>query len=198
MGAVSQSVLSGPAARHWRPWLLVASMTLSGLAVVGLLVAPRVAEPPTVVLHPSWAMHYASIDELQAAADLAVVARVSDVVAEGPDLVTPEIPNTVVRVTVERTLMGTSGPTILVVQTGGLLHGTRFVMEGDPLMRLGDRYLLYLARVPSGPYVERYGTDVYFVLGGPDGRLTIAPSGKLTPLGHVELPAGATVERLYP
>lgn len=198
MAAVGQSVRSGPVARHWRLWLLVASTTVLGLAVAGLLASPRVAAPPTVVLHPSWAMGYASVDELQAAADLAVVARVSDVVAEGPDLVVPEIPATVFRLAVERTLKGAPGPTILVVQTGGLLHGTHFMMEGDPLMRSGDRYLLYLARVPSGPYVERYGTDVYFVLGGPDGRFAVAPSGQLTPLGQVVLPAGTTVERLYP
>jgi hypothetical protein len=184
-----------------RPLLVSLAVGLAdvvGLAVVGPLASPQRAAPSAVVLRPSWAMGFASLHELQAAADLVVVARVSDIVTEGSDMVTPEIPATIFRMTIERTLKGTSGQTILVKQTGGWLNGTRFVVEGDPLMQGGDRYLLYLARVPGGPYVERYGPDVYFVLGGPDGRFAIAPSGQLTSLGQVVLPAGATVDRLYP
>ncbi len=196
----SRLVRPKPAGRRLHAWFLAA-----GLAVVGLLAYLQGAPPgtapsaaSTIVLHPSWAMGYGSLDELQAAADLAVVARVNEVVADGAGLVVPEIPDTVFRMTIERTLKGTSGPSILVIQTGGHLHGIRFVLEGDPLMEAGDRYVLYLTRVPSGPYVERYGPDLYFVTGGPDGRFAVAPSGRLTPLGQVILPAGMTVDRLAP
>ncbi|HWP62970.1 MAG TPA: hypothetical protein VNO86_05825, partial [Candidatus Binatia bacterium] len=172
----STLVRARSAGRRPHAWFLVA-----GLAVVGLLAylqgaAPGTAPaaPSTIVLHPSWAMGYDSLDGLRAAADLAVVVRVSEVVAEGADLETPEIPASVFRMTIERTIKGTSGPTVFVIQTGGRLHGIRFVLEDDPLMEVGDRYVLYLTRVPGGPYVERYGPDIYAVVGGPDGRFAVA------------------------
>lgn len=67
---------------------------------------------------------------------------------------------------------------ITVRQTGGTMDGKQYVVEGDPIVTLGDRAVLYLERTPG---------DRYAVLGGPTGRLTIQRDGTVVKLQDTSL-----------
>jgi hypothetical protein len=80
--------------------------------------------------------------------------------------------------------------TIVVKQTGGKLGSTIQEVRDDQLMKVGARYVLYLQRVPTGPY-----SGDYFVVGGGQGRLDVDSLGHLSS-ATVKLPANATAATL--
>jgi len=61
-----------------------------------------------------------------------------------------------------------SGSRITVVQSGG---GN--TSEDDPLMRAGERYVLFLHGLPDGSFT---------VVGGPQGRLSVTGDGRVRPV----------------
>ncbi len=61
-----------------------------------------------------------------------------------------------------------SGSRIAVVQSGG-----GDVLEDDPLMRAGERYVLFLHGLPDGNFA---------VVGGPQGRLSVTSDGRVRPV----------------
>jgi hypothetical protein len=71
---------------------------------------------------------------------------------------------------IERVGLGTasSGTRITVVQSGG-----GDASEQDPLMRAGERYVLFLHGLPDGSFA---------VVGGPQGRLSVTSDGRVRPV----------------
>ncbi len=149
--------------------------------------------PHVVVLHASWAQNYNSVHDLATDADAVVIARVTGIATEGPDVSTPSVLATRFQLAVQRTVKGVPGTSLVVKQTGGTDAGLTQLMEGDPLLVVGDDYLLYLRQVHDGPYAGDY-----FVLGGPAGRFGVAADGGLTSFGQVSLPQNTTLDSLLP
>ncbi len=165
--------------------LTVAAVILVTFVLVGTSRGP--SDMPIQTVFTSWAVGYSSTADLGAHADLVVVGTNSSVASEGPDQFSPSVAATRYVVSVDRFVKGSGNKSIVVKQTGGRLGNVRQVVEDDPQMVVGQRYLLYLALVPDGPYAGDY-----FVLGGPQGRFAVDAGGSLTPIGSVPAPAGVT------
>lgn len=168
---------------------LVLMVVLVGIA---WLISVRGAgtRPPEAIVHMSWAWNYADLTELREAADAVVEGRVVSV-ATAEDKSAAGLAASLVTMRVDRPLKGESGATIVVKQTGGYLGGVYQRVDDDPLMAVGDHVLLYLAYVDSGPY-----DGVYFVLGGPQGRLAVNANGTLTPFGDIKLGVDDTLKAI--
>lgn len=147
----------------------------------------------TVTLTASWAHGYASLAELHADADAVILGNVLRTAYQGLDPQDETLPLTRYDIVVDDTLKGDTTQVIVVPQTGGPMGGGVAVVEGDPLMKEGDRFVMYLRRVASGP-----AKGQYFVLGGPQGRLAVQTDGTLTKVGDtgVAIPDGLTLEAL--
>jgi hypothetical protein len=142
---------------------------------------------PVVYVDASWSYSYASTAELAQHATIVVVGTVNGVVAEGPDAMSPTLATTRFAFGVDRVVKGSASTSVVVKQSGGALGAIQQVIADDPLMVAGQRYLLYLAQVPTGPYAGDY-----YVLGGAQGRFAVGPQGQLVPLGSVQAPVGVT------
>jgi hypothetical protein len=173
-------------------YLLIALGTVCVVVLIGaVLLANAGPKPATVLIHPSWAMGYDSASALAADADVVLVGTPVAVASEGPDAETPETAATRFSLDVSRVLKGSAAKQIIVKQTGGRIGDVTQVVPDDPTFVIGQRYVLFLRRVSSGPYVGDY-----FVLGGPAGRFRVADDGAVTAIGSVEVPAGTTVDTL--
>ncbi|KAB5607941.1 hypothetical protein [Bifidobacterium jacchi] len=127
----------------------------------------------------SYAESYDSYDAMAKAADLVVDGEI--VKATGTTEI-GGVPATYYEVLVHSVAMrsGTAPKTVTVLQTGGVKDGQTFQVEGDPLLRPGDRELLYLKRGADDP-------NVFYTLAGPSGRLSISETGKLSKIGDSAL-----------
>ncbi len=75
-------------------------------------------------------------------------------------------------------LKGThTSDTIIVTQDGGVFEGETIRVKDEPLMKVGDEMVLYLAYNPSA--------ESYVVIGGPQGRYLIQ-NGKLYHLTELD------------
>lgn len=151
---------------------------------------PAHQDGSVTTLSASWAWGYANLAELAAHADAVVVGRIAGIAYQGPDPQDPTLPRTRYDIEVERSIAGEAPTELQVVQTGGPLDGRLAIVEGDPLMRPGETYLMYLRAVPSGPDKGRF-----VVLGGPQGRFSVGADATLGVVGdpHIDLPPGMTV-----
>ncbi|MEX2548004.1 MAG: hypothetical protein WD830_09490 [Chloroflexota bacterium] len=155
---------------------------------------PR-ADDAYVRLNASWAWAYRDLSELQEQADVVILGQVSRIAYQGADPQDEggDLPLTIFEVSVTRILKGLTDNTILVGQTGGPVAGRMAEVNGDPLMREGEQFVMYLRRITSGPSKGRYT-----VLGGPQGRLAVGPGGTLSKVGDsaVSVPKGLTLDTL--
>lgn len=144
-------------------------------------------------LHVSYPVAYGTLGRLKADADAVVVAHIADIVYQGPDPQDHSLPLTQYRAVVEEALAGDVPSTLLINQTAGAVNGLSTVSDGDPVMAVGDRYVLYLHLVVDGP-----AAGVYFIIGGPQGRLAVAKDGSLHKVGEsqVAVPANLTLAAL--
>ncbi len=147
------------------------------LATFGLIAlslacgAPQAsAEGQPMRLEVSWADAYASLDDM--AQNVPIIVRGTVVSAsdcfDGPlsgaakaGYNVPPIKKTSFTFKVSSVLKGEVGQEITLYQTG--CEG-KMVVEGDPLMKVGDEYVLFLKKSPS--------QDVYFV-SSQSGRLVV-------------------------
>lgn len=170
--------------------LLASAVLLAGIAGCGN--ASDNAKPPSgdtgatssktgevTKIEASYAESYDSYDAMAKAADLVVDGEI--VKATGTTEV-GGVPATYYEVLVHSVAMktGTAPKTVTVLQTGGVKDGQTFQVEGDPLLRPGDRELLYLKRGADDP-------NVFYTLAGPSGRLAISETGKLSKIGDSAL-----------
>jgi len=66
---------------------------------------------------------------------------------------------------IESVLHGAASQSAIVIhQTGGIVGGRTVEVMEDPLMEVGDRYVLFLKQGTS---------ELYYVLGGPQGRFVV-------------------------
>lgn len=118
----------------------------------------------------SWAKGYDDLSSLRAESVVVVEGRVTRLVeliarntADSPGRAPPPLLMSDFEFQVERVLQGNLAPGPVVVrQTGGIQDGLTMEIRDDPLFRIGDRYILFLAK----------GPDRFFAL-GPWGRLIV-------------------------
>lgn len=116
----------------------------------------------------SWAESYASIKDLSTKADLIAVGTVKDVVGVTSDVIgNPRWGADILYFTdfafsVEHVLKGPQDVgEVIIHQTGAA--GKQEIRD-DPLLKRGDKYVLFL---------HEYETGKYYILGGPQGRFQI-------------------------
>ena len=137
--------------------------------------SPTVEEstPPTsetVLFMSSWAETYRDLGTLKQATDLAVLGTVQGVDGVDSDTraagaVTATLTFTDFNFRIEQTLHGEGREEMVIVhQTGGTSGGVTTEIKDDPLLQIGERYILFVTQAPSGKY---------FVAGGPTGRFVV-------------------------
>jgi hypothetical protein len=147
----------------------------------------------TIELGVSWAESYANIEDLSAEADLIAVGTVKDVIGVTADVVGAArwgpvaLYFTDFAFSVERVLKGPQDlREVMIHQTGAA--GKQEIPD-DPLLKPGDKYVLFL---------HEYETGKYYILGGPQGRFQII-TGEVFSMnnilpGIVSLPPGLDVK----
>lgn len=164
-------------------WAVIATGALGGCRDTATVRQTGDAGRDEVVVsgQASWPTYYGSIAALTADAPLVVVGAVTGVanataVEQSAGAVTASLIFTDVTVRIDRVLRGTApGATVQVRQTGGTANGTRLEVADDPLLQVGDQYVLFLR--PGG-------ADTYAVVGGPQGRLVLR-NGRVSSLSTV-------------
>lgn len=133
-------------------------------------VSPEAAYPPANATiqeaHASWAVGYGSLAQIVADSQAVITGTV---VSARPFQHQPDgLLMTEYAVDVASASKGDvrASDRVLVVQTGGVLNGKGMEFGDDPLMRVGESYLLFLQRPEGSP--------TYAASGGPLGRYIIA------------------------
>jgi hypothetical protein len=116
----------------------------------------------------SWANSYKNLEELSDVADMIAVGEVKDVLGVTSDVVSEarwgpiSLHFTDFSFSVDQVLKGPRAVSeILIHQTGA--KGKDEISD-DPLLEIGDKYVLFL---------HEYETGKYYILGGPQGRFQI-------------------------
>lgn len=181
-------------------FLAGASLALA-LGAVGQIGVYQQAAPSGATMHASWIFQPASVKQLQARAQTIALVRVV-ATRPGPDIVTKQsgepsgedrIPTQRVTVEVVKPFKGTAsaGARLTLFQTGGTVNlppapakGEKgeaapevkvhqVILEGDPLYRAGEQYLVMLEAGPQGTMRTV----------SPEGRYRYdAASGDLSPM----------------
>ena len=162
---------------------LAAVTAAAALCVLGACSAsPQTSAAPKVVsMDASWAEAYQSMSALKAHTDVAVEGTITAASLD-PQASSTDVPFTDFQFTVgstffdphNRIVAAASKPAVLTIhQTGGLVNGTIFQVDDDPLFQVGQRYVLFL---------REYSPGHYLVVGGPTGRFAVAASGAVTPI----------------
>lgn len=139
--------------RKSRVWFVV---MIAALAVVG-------PSDATVMI----AMDF---DRMAAEADGVVLGDVASVTARWS--ADGSIIETVVEIAVDEDLSGTSAPgTVRIVQPGGWIGETGYVLVGTPIFHEGERVLVFLQA--QGPDVD--GTPFQRVVGMAQGKFNVLP-----------------------
>jgi len=126
-----------------------------------------IQKEPTLV-EASWAKYYASIEDLSAEADLIVVGTVKGVVEVTSNVLAMARWGPVIHYvtdfafSVEQVLKGVQDVREVMIHQYGAA-GEQEVRD-DPLLKQGDKYVLFL---------HEYETGKYYILGGPQGRFQI-------------------------
>lgn len=126
----------------------------------------------TIYLEVSWAMGYDDLDSLTRDAVLVVEGHVtrqtntSTETAEAGD-VSGTLVFSDFEFEVDETLKGSeSSSSITLHQTGGTVNDRSMEVRDDPLIEVGERYILFLLEDPNA-------SGTFYVLGGPAGRLVV-------------------------
>ncbi len=126
----------------------------------------------------SWSRSYADIEELSENSDLIALVSVLGVEKTG---LQGGVPYTVFNVETLTPVYHTDqGETFYVYMTGGERNGTVVEIVDDPLLQIGEEYLVFCKKNPD---------STYQILGGPQGRF-LHESGKLNSLGVINEQVG--------
>jgi hypothetical protein len=171
-----------------RTKLLIGAAVAVGLAgAVPAAVYGTGNEPTTVPMRATWNYHPQSVKDARNTAQSIVLAQVVST-RQGDDLVVPaagepsgvnRVPTQRVTVKVLQSYKGTAqtNQQLTLFQTGGVVTNSRgesgrLVLDGDPLYKAGERYLLMLSAGPDGALRTI----------APEGRYRYAADGSLTPM----------------
>jgi hypothetical protein len=156
-------------------------------------------KPHTGVVHhidASWAETSSTIEGMTAKAAVVVEGVVSGVTGSGtladsagynlqgaPEV---KIPYTEFGFRPTSVVKGKVAPIITIRQTGGTASdGSSVVLEDDPLLSKGEHCVLFL---------KPFGTNRFYIMGGPSGRLNVTGNGTVQALPDTSLkvpPAGS-------
>ena len=120
-----------------------------------------------ITLDASWSTGYKDLKSLKAASTVAVSGTIAAVASATRDTKT-NIPYTDFTVSIDKVAHDPNGrvrgTSIMVHQTGGIVNGTLYQFDDDPLFQVGEHVVLFL---------HEYDPGKYFVEGGPTGRFEV-------------------------
>ncbi len=145
-----------------------------------------------LAMHGELAEDFQTLGELVSAAPVIVLARV----LESRDAPYGNLPFTVLTIEVEQAFKGAvaAGGRLTVVETGGLLRGSskidpgqyappaEMAFAGVPVMKVGERWLLFLGSYDPGPVA----TNAYSVKGVFQGKLKVGGDGRMVFTGPAD------------
>jgi len=151
----------------------IAIILLGTAAVAGGLLVPGNTGRETQYLQVSWAYNYQDIAEISRASDVVALVKVDGL---GRSYEYEGVPFSEFKVTVLEGVYGSRTGGSLTILMTGMETNTRVVeVIDDPLMQVGEEFLVFCKANTDGTYQ---------ILGGPEGRLVYA-SGKLNSLAVV-------------
>lgn len=140
------------------------------VAVLGVLaLGTSLAGPRMVEIEVSYPRNITTFEDLLGEADLVVQAKIDTVLSS--EFPTDYHPVTKFGVVVEKTLKGPAADRLVVSQIGAKTKEAWFEVPENPLMQVGDRYILFL-RTGVVSYQNQTQESVVLV-GGPMGRFYI-------------------------
>jgi len=175
--------------RRRRLAVIVAGVAV--LAIVAGYFAVRVI-PRTQSMHVSWAVRYQSLADLKASTNVAVAGRFTGVLSQG-FAPTTGIPYTEFSFAVDKVLydplarVPALGGTLRVHQTGSVSGNLTTEIDDDPLFSVGQTAVLFL---------REYAPGYFAVVGGPQGRFGVSPSGQVSPFNSETVPFVGTEDAL--
>lgn len=119
----------------------------------------------TVSLEASWHMMYGNVKSAKAAADavvLGTIESITSVTQSGPGLVFTDFVFKIDQNIADPHHMLQSST--IIHQTGGVVKGIKYEVDGDPLFQINEHALLFL---------HIYQPGYAFVIGGPSGRFIV-------------------------
>jgi hypothetical protein len=135
--------------------------------VLAQAVSPDQQYSQTVALEASWSIGYHDLKSLKAASAVVIEGTISAVARVTLDTAT-NIPYTDFTVSIDKVVFDPQGrvhgATTIVHQTGGIVNGTLYQVDDDPLFQIGERVVLFL---------HEYDPGKYYVVGGPTGRFEV-------------------------
>jgi len=146
------------------------------------------AEDETTYASVSWAENPTTLDELTDLAEVVAVVTISGVAGTGniEETSGAPLPYTDFSADVQEVLTGdVAGETITIRQHGDASQDVVFV--DDPLMQVGDEYVLFLTEHSPGEYR---------INGGPTGRMIVTADGQIVALDSSSLEPGELVTEL--
>lgn len=155
-----------------------------GLAVCGLVLLSACSQsaqtnqapqtPQTIKWDASWSRLYHDLGSLKQASDLAVVGSitgVSRVITDSKGIVSTLFVFSVSRVVWNPHHLAQHS-SLIINQTGGIVHKVLYEIGDDPLFEVGEQAVLFL---------HQYKPGYFYVEGGPSGRFTVQ-NGMVKPI----------------
>ena len=111
-----------------------------------------------IVLHASWVKYYENINELTDESDIIALMEIKDVASVTQD--ENGLYFSVFRADVLESVLGKE-ESIDLLLTGAAVENIKMEIEDDPLLQIGEKWLIFAQMNDSGTYT---------ILGGPCGR----------------------------
>jgi hypothetical protein len=148
----------------------------------------------SVRFHASWPRYFRRISDLTTKSDIGLVGRVSNISeAVAPTDGSP--PYRMITVDTEKTAWVADSrkdnpKQVTFMQSGGIVEGVEYLLEGDPLIELDERIVVAL---------DEYSPGNYRLVGGPSGRFRLNAADEVVPVVEdgIQVPAGRTLEMLF-
>jgi hypothetical protein len=142
-----------------------------------------------VTMDASWSHYYPTLASIKKDADLGIRGQITRILSTDAPANAPI--STYFIVTIEEVLWNphnlslSAGATIILHQEGGVVNGTLYQADDDPLFQIGEQTIVFL---------RQYSPGHFFVLGGPSGRFKVSGS-IVTPISAdgMPLPNGTTL-----
>lgn len=150
---------------------------MAGILAIGLCACGETQtskDKPKELLTASWAYNYGSVEEMAESSDMIALIEVEEVVSTDESAAAP---NTEYQVKVlDDVYNSPEDGEFVIVMTGVELEDKIIEIADDPLMQIGDQYLVFCKKNSDG---------TYRVLSGSQGRLAYE-NGKLNSLNVID------------
>lgn len=140
--------------------LSVIAVFLICLVVIITYTNKRTKQEEVSFISTSWAYNYADIDEITRDSDLIALIHVNDLLSEENEV---SLPFSIFEVEVMEAVYGCdTGDKISIYMTGGHTGKKRIEINDDPILEMGQEFLVFTKKNEDG---------TYRILSGPQGRL---------------------------